>query len=410
MCNCVPFSKVLLEIGHGFDMKKLEIEKVNHFLLRKQHLTEDAKIDNIIQIVDDICGLHATGASIPYISLFARTRNFKKDDLKEEMEVKRSLGKIRSVRKTNHIHMKEALPIYFKATKKGLEPTTTRHLDYLGVTAKEYKKASKMILELLKGKGMTTNEIKKALKSKGNVSAIVNYMCDQGLLIRGLSKRGWKSNSHTYYLFHEYFPDVELDGLTESEAINLLVLQYLKSFGPATENDIIWWTGLSRTQIKLALENMEVKTKLVGISNLDGDFIMLRKDEGPLEATKLPRKGVVNFLPLQDPYIMGYKERERYLDYDNYDLVFDRSGNATATILLNGRIIGVWDFEDAGEPLVKLFLFKKIKRDILKMLHSKARDIGRFIADRDVKVKECESMVPLPKRTAGSFMSPLKGC
>jgi len=41
---------------------------------------------------------------------------------------------------------------------------------------------------------------------------------------------------------------------------------------------------------------------------------------------------------------------------------------------------------------------------------SKAQKIGRFIADKEVTVKECDSMIPLKRRTAGGFMSPLKSC
>ena len=34
-----------------------------------------------------------------------------------------------------------------------------------------------------------------------------------------------------------------------------------------------------------------------------------------------------------DPYLMGYKDRERYLDPRFKDFVFDRSGNVTNTIV-----------------------------------------------------------------------------
>jgi hypothetical protein len=391
-------------------MKSVDLKKVNQFLLCKQHLTKATKSDDIYQIVDDIGGLHATGASTPYISLFARAHSFKKDSLREVMEVRRRLGKIRSVRKTVYILTNKMIPIFFNATKKGLEKITKPHLDYLGVTEKEYKKTSKMILKELKGKCMDVREIKRSLKSKENISAIVNYMCDKGLLIRGLSRKSWKSNSHTYYLFHEYFPDIKLDAMGESKAIELLVFHYLKSFGPATENDIVWWAGLNKKQIRQALEALEGQTELIGISSFDGDFIMLNKDDQPLKAARTSKKGVVNLLPWLDPYMMGYKERRRYLDYEYYDFIFDRSGNTTMTILIDGRIKGVWDVESAKEPIMKLYLFIKQKREMMKLIHRKAREMGEFITDKKVQIKECDAMTPLPKRTAGSFMSPLKDC
>jgi hypothetical protein len=34
--------------------------------------------------------------------------------------------------------------------------------------------------------------------------------------------------------------------------------------------------------------------------------------------------------------------------------------------------------------------------------------MGRFIADKAVAIEICDQMVPLPKRNAGGFMSPLR--
>jgi dUTPase len=107
---------------------------------------------------------------------------------------------------------------------------------------------------------------------------------------------------------------------------------------------------------------------------------------------------------------MGYKERERYLDQAYNNLVFDRSGNATSAILVDGKVVGVWDFEEDEEPLVKIFLFQEIGKNLRDEIFTQAERLGEFIAEAKVKVKECESMVPLTERTAGSMMSPLKGC
>jgi len=46
----------------------------------------------------------------------------------------------------------------------------------------------------------------------------------------------------------------------------------------------------------------------------------------------------------------------------------------------------------------------------LNEIYLRAQDIGRFVADREVKIRECDSMIPLTRRTAGGVMSPLRGC
>ena len=230
-------------------MKNFNLNAINRLVLLKQHLTDDSKTDDIIQIVKDIGGLHATSATGPYLSLFARTRNFVKEYLDGELYVKRNLGKIRCMRGTLYIITKEMIPIVHAATKETWEKLSKRYAEFRGFSSEEYEKLSKSILDILKGREMTASEIKKLLKTQLDVSAILYLMCDQGLLIRSQPKKGWKDKNHRYSLFHDYFPDINLNEVSGTEAVTLLVVQYLTSFSPATENDIAWWTGLSKTEV-----------------------------------------------------------------------------------------------------------------------------------------------------------------
>jgi hypothetical protein len=65
--------------------------------------------------------------------------------------------------------------------------------------------------------------------------------------------------------------------------------------------------------------------------------------------------------------------------------VFDRSGNATSTILLDGKIVGVWDIGEDKEPSVKIYLFDEIKNSALTEISSKAQKIGKFITVKKFK-------------------------
>lgn len=209
---------------------------------------------------------------------------------------------------------------------------------------------------------------------------------------------------HTYYLLNEYFPDLEWNTTSEKDAQKAVVRQYLASFAPVTENDVSWWTGFTKGQVKQILEELRSES-YVAVSGIDKTFIVPSQEKAALMTTKTTGKHVVNMLPSMDPYMMGFKDRERYLDSTRYNYVFDRYGNATATILLDGKVIGVWDFE---EPFIKIFLFDRAEADVLKEVQVKARSMGAFISGKEVKIKECSSMTPLTQRTAGGAISPLK--
>jgi hypothetical protein len=383
-------------------MAEYKISQINNFLMGKQHLSQETKGEDILKVTKDIWGLHATNAGTPYISLFNRIKNFSKDSLDKEIIEKR-LVKIRCVRKTVHIIPRENVSIAFSATKEAIQINSEKYYRYLGVSESEYEKISKSILPLLEGKGMNTSEIKKELNTEINLSPIINIMCDLGILLRGLSKGGWKSNAHTYYRMDEYLPDVNLDEYNQEKARKRLVPQYLSSFGPVTVTDISWWAGFSKTEVKRIVDSLE-DVEYVNISGL-GEHLISSNDKNLLKNLKEDTRPEINLLPNLDPYMMGYKGRDRYLDKEHYNYIFDRSGNATSTIINNGKIIGVWDFEEKPTPVTKVFLFDG---QGTQEIEKKAKEMGNFISGQNVDVKICKDMTPLDKRTVGGFMTPLK--
>jgi hypothetical protein len=388
-------------------MVEISLDRVNHFVLRKQHLTSDSKINDVEQIVKDIGGLHATSATGPYLSLLARAKKFEKADLSKELAHRKSLARIRYVRNTIYILPKDFIPLAFAATSRLGGMTSERYYRSFGFSPRDYDRISNKILDILKGRGLSTKEIRGKLRTARNIAPLVNLMCDRGLLIRGLPKQGWKSILHTYFRFGDYYPDLNLMDFDEEGARETVIKEYISAFGPVSEEDIAWWTGFPIKQVRKILGQLEKDISSVKISGLDRDFSLLSSDRKALKSSEPPSVPVVNLLPSLDPYLMGYKHRERYLDLQRYKMVFDPSGNATSAILVDGRVIGVWDFD---EPWIKLYLFQELEKNILNEVYSGAAEVGAFIADRIVQIKRCDSIVPLNQRTAGAFMSPLKDC
>ena len=381
------------------------LEKVNHFILQKQHLTEGTKNNDIKKITDDIFGLHATYATTPFLSLHSRMNEFTKQMLINELTKKRTIGKLRCVRRTIYIIPKMMLPVTFAATKKMQVINSDLYRKYLGFTENEYNEISKKIQKILDNSGLTTKEIKEEIKTKANISSIINLMCDQGLIYRGFPKKGWKSNIHTYYNFNQYFPDTNLNSYKENDAQKILIRKYIKVFGPVTLKDIIWWTGFRANEVKNAMEEIKDDLRQIKVDHLDGELIIDKEDLEILSDIKVPKKQVINVLPILDPLLMGYKQRDRFFEQSKYHYFYDKSGNATNSILLNGRIIGVWDID---EPYVKMFLLEKINEAIRKEIIDKLIKVGKFFTEKQVSFKQCKNMIPLDKRTAGSMMKPLK--
>lgn len=171
----------------------MNLDQINHFVLQKQHLTEESKVDDIVQVVTDVSGLHAQVPTTPYLSLFARMNNFTKEQLDAELYVKRNLGRIKCIRSTVHILPKVMIPAAFAATRKIVESSSWSYARQFGITVQQYEEISEKIIELVHDRGLTTKEITKELGKESNISLMVNLMCDQGLLIRECRKRAGKA-------------------------------------------------------------------------------------------------------------------------------------------------------------------------------------------------------------------------
>jgi len=388
-------------------MDKISPLQVNHFVLKKQHLAGDSIMTDIVRIAGDIGGLHGTTATGPYLSLYARAPSFRREELAVAMAQKKCLARIRYVRNTVYILPRDFIPVAFAATSGMAATTSQRFSQNSGITPTQYARISNKILKVLEGRGLTTREIRKKLRTAAHISPIVNLMCDKGLLVRSLPREGWKSSQHAYFLFGDYYPDLDLSALGEEEARKIVVRQYLLSFGPASEKDVVWWTGFPRSQVKKILGDLGDEVSSVEIPEWNSGYMVLSSEKESLKSFRTYDHPVVNVFPSLDSYMMGYKERKRLLHPKHEKMVYDRSGNAASVILVDGRVAGIWDWD---ETMVKILYLEDLAKDTRRRVRAKVSDTGKFIMGKPVQVKVCRSMIPLTKRTAGSFMAPLKEC
>jgi hypothetical protein len=390
-------------------MDQFEIHQINRLILKKHHLSNNSKIDDILKISEDLCGLHGTGTIEPYLSLFVRMNNFKKEDLDTELYVKKTLGKIRGMRKTLFIETKELIPIVHNVIKYQTVKRDNKYLEIREISKSEYRELSDKILYLLNEKEMSTTELKKALNSQKDIVAVISVMCDEMLLIRGKPLKSWRDRRLYYSPFNKYFPEINLNEFTESKSTELLIERYIKSYGPVTENDIIWWLGITKGKARSAIDKLHSKLELIKIDQFEHEYIIHKQDIKTLSNMKDSNESSINVLPNLDPYIMGYKDRERYVDYNYYKYIFDRSGNGTTTILLDGHVNGIWDITEKPEPQIKLYMLKEFDSN-LSEIKRELKKLGKFIIGKDISIQICDNMIPLTERTMGSFMSPLKEC
>jgi len=384
-------------------MRTPEDKTVNQYVLHKQHLLDDSQAQSVLQAVNDIIALHATSVGTPYISLFARTKNFQRSDLDQEFYRKRNLVRLRAMRGTLFIASSDLAPVLFQATK-----LSEHHLLSLtqrwGISSSEYRELSEKLCSILKGGGKTLPQIRKALPREivrtielregksvykwTNVKWVLSVMTRSGTVISEKDAGSLRiTKANQYVLFREIYPKLNLDSITGQEARVMLVERYIKAFGPVTEEDIAWWTGFTKTIMKEALAIIEKKLLYLKINGANGEYLTLTSDYKRLVKFKSLTSPSALLLPYEDPFTKGYKMRERLIDKEHEKKVYI-GGGVQPTILVNGKVVGTWNRNiEEGKGPIKLLFFQKPDKNVERAIVEKAKAIGKLMADRDISVE-----------------------
>jgi hypothetical protein len=72
------------------------------------------------------------------------------------------------------------------------------------------------------------------------------------------------------------------------------------------------------------------------------------------EAAPPPVQPWAALLPALDPTVLGWRERDWYLDPELVPALFDRTGNNGPTVWWNGRVVGGWAQRADGELVWRL--------------------------------------------------------
>ena len=109
---------------------------------------------------------------------------------------------------------------------------------------------------------------------------------------------------------------------------------WLRTFGPGTEADVVWWLGATKGAVRRALADVSA----VEVALADGTPGWLLPDD--VDEVAAP-EGWAALLPALDPTTMGWKQRDFYLG-EHAAKIFDSNGNGGPTMWWNGRIVGGW--------------------------------------------------------------------
>ncbi len=358
---------------------------------------------SVEEIATDLVGLHNTSPVSPYLSLRARLPGFTRADLDEPMWDSWRLVRFRAMRLTMFVFPHDLLEIAAAATRHLAGPLASRWLSEAGLSEQEFERLAAAVQAALAEEPLTVRDLRRRLAVPRSVdlSGVVGRMCDLGQIVGGAPPRSWRSGVRRYHRWADVLPGVDLHRWDENAAVQELISRYLGSYGPVTVDDVSWWTGLGKARCRAALETLAAEE--VAVEGWPGP---LYRNAGSETILDEPGSGVTA-LPLLDPYVQGYRDRTRFLDPGRHDFVYDRGGNATATLVHRGRIIGVWQPTEKPQVSVRYHLFAGAPASLRRAAEADLAAAGSLYFDRPVDVVEIEEMKPLNAGGGRSASQPL---
>jgi hypothetical protein len=384
--------------------REVSEQQVNLHVAGKQHLLSTSRGADPVGATRALVALHATIPTSPYLSLWARIPGFCRDDLGRALHEQRLLIRHICMRRTLHMVTVDQLAYFHQAYCERYDRITRREnakiLVAAGVCPQDraeelvadlYRRAADQVAHSRLATARQVAEAVPELQAKlsyaegkpyassfGVVTGALRGMCASGLLVRACPTGNWRSNQYQYAATSEWLPGVDLEKVGPAEAQAWLVERYLAAFAPATFDDVQWWTGFTKGETRKALATLADRLTEIRIKGSDTDCLLLRHDLDRLLAVQEPDHTEVFLLPGLDPYIMGYRNRARFLDPAHLGKVLDRSGNAVATVWVNGQVAGVWgQRQDAS---VAIRLFAPIATEISDQIDAVAAELEAFFA------------------------------
>jgi hypothetical protein len=188
---------------------------------------------------------------------------------------------------------------------------------------------------LIGGRSLSRSALYQTLEKAGISTArqrgpqILWHLALEGLICFG-PRQG---KQPTFVLLDEWTPSAKKLG--RDEALAELARRYFASHGPATLQDFIWWSGLTRADAEAGLEM--AKNTLVSETIGEQTYWF----SAPMDNENNIRPDAY-LLPPFDEYIVAYTDRKEVLDPSYIGRADFINSYANPTMIAEGQMVGTW--------------------------------------------------------------------
>jgi winged helix DNA-binding protein len=386
------------------------VARARAHVLAKQGLAV-ARLPTTADAVGATAGIYGTAPTC-YLSAIARVANFRLADLDAELYDKRSMIRLRCMRGMAYIEPVELVSVLFACTGEPPDKALRRIGKYSGLGEDGVLALADRVVAAMTGRPpMTVREIREALGAdvpgaKEGLQFTVALLGRTGRVVRAEVRGSWRSDNYAYALWNDWV-GAPIEEIDPAAARVELARRYLRAFGPAGAADLKWWAGWTKRDTDAALAALGDELTPVSLDGVAA--VVLTAELAALQAAEPVSS--LRLLPVWDSYLMAYATgpagRARQLAEADYAKVYDKAGNGTSTVIVDGVAAGVWEL-DADAGLVTIAPFDDAAMRWADA-ESEVAAIGAAVGI-DLRLERAAPPGPLSAGPRNAFLSPISLC
>jgi hypothetical protein len=366
--------------------------------MQKQFLRHPFGAKNILELIRSIGWIYSPGCSTPYLSLWARLNSFKTEDLDRLVFDERKLVQMETLRGCTMLVPREQAAVALRIRTRTFTELTKQARPQMPVSDADMERLKTVILRTLEAGPKTIEQFHRTapkelvrdfgpdLKRIGftnSLSLALNLLKEDGKVIKVQTRRRLDSTDYSYTLTSELLPEVDPFSMRNEEACARLAAQYFKAEAPARVRDFAWWAGINVTDAIRGADEVKPKLVPIAVEGTKDEYLISESDLDQLYASAV-QESSISLIPYRDTFLKGQREIvNRFLRAEHADKPFSRwkgklINDPLATVIRDGQVIGVWEWNEAGGE-VDLLLFEDTPKSIEKSVRKRASELAGFI-------------------------------
>jgi hypothetical protein len=321
----------------------VRLDEVLRWRINRHFLGPETGPD-VVGVARRVGGLHAQVAASAQAA--ATLRLAEAPEVDRALHQDRSLVRTWAARGTLHLLPAEDLPLWVAAMSTRTRETTGSWLKYHQVTAEQMRDIIAAVPDVLGATPLTRAELADAIIAatghedlRGPLTqgfgAILKPLAFRGLLCSGPPN----GRNVTFVAPRSWWKPFDLP--PAEEAIDRLALNYLGAYGPADAAEFARWFDLKPALAKKSFARLGDRLRTVdGFGVLPADLPLTAEGES------------VHLLPAFDPYVVGSTRQLDRVSTGPKSAVSRPQGWISATLVVNGRIEGVWEPSPDGPRII----------------------------------------------------------